>query len=453
MSRFGISSMGLTRPHRFPSSRQKTSMEPSTEYVFDLPEENGRSQSEFGHEAQELISSFLSTPSCPSTAASSRRSSEVSLADSTSTFSCFSPTSPSSKFAQYDEFAAQSVRSTVTFPSRLPFFGKQGMDLDLCDRAFAEHLECQGQDPYFIQPAMSYASDNFNADLPHDFSVQRINYPPGPLTDVRTLDLERMTHSKAPAAVGLGPTIQGYEPDEMTGMTFISPVALRSSPPFVLPSQTLRYVDSPGDTATIPSLEGSPQLSVIDSIFHSGGTLMGTSYGSSERRNDSDTISTKRTRSLYGTYSGSRKRQASVKFLDQRMVNSRLAVRECTRATSTKSKKFKCPTCNSGFDRQEHYKRHLVSDTHRSLLAKSEMKSPEPEPKSYSCQMCGKPFNRHDNRQAHIKTHLPTEGKHHRQKLATVEESISFGWEELDSRINPALKLKAKKKGRSRIRE
>lgn len=419
-------------------------MEQANEYIFEMPEDTGRNHHDFGHESQDLsfcdpMPSFLSTPSCPSTAASSRRSSEVSFADTSSTFSCFSPTSPTSKFAHYDEFAAQSVRSTGTFSSRLPFFGKQAMELDLCEGAFAENLG--RQDPYFMQPP-TYANDNFNADLPHEFSIDSINFS----------GLDRMANPKAPAAVGWYETgVIMPSPDETTDMTFVSPIALRPSPPFVLPSQTLRYVDS--DTTTILSPEGSPELLAIDSLYRSDGTLMGASYGSSERPNSSETVSTKRVKSLHRTHPGSRKRQASVKFLDQRIVNSRFAVRECTRATSTKSKKFKCLTCNSGFDRQEHYKRHLVSKTHRDLLATSEMKSPEPEPKSYLCQMCDKPFNRHDNRQAHIKTHLPTEGKHHRRELATVEQSISFGWEELDPRINPALKLKVKKKGRSRVRE
>ncbi len=328
----------------------------------------------------------------------------------------------------------QAMNPMASFSSAPPF------NSGPCGTVFTKNLD---QDPFFV----SYAYENSRGgDLRHEYSVGGTGFSPEQMAEGRT----------APAETGgPGPFIASYPHDISTVMAddmaemgyFSSPTAIRTSPPFVIPSQMLNNVDHPCDPVTgPPSLTESPEVSqdgVLDSYYHSDGTVVAVAY----RPSDIDMAPTKRKGSLPGgSQPSSRKRSAAAKFLDPGVGSSRFPVRalkpECTRATATRSKKYKCLLCSKGFDRQEHYKRHLISDTHRSMLEKADEKSPDPPPKKYKCPACNRSFNRHDNLKPHIKTHLMTEGKHRHNPSVTVEDSIRYGWEDMDPRIKPAL-LKA----------
>lgn len=399
-------------------------------FEYNPPEEDGRriqaQDFQFGSSISDANAtiSFLtdsSNISCPSSAASSRRSSEVSFAGSSSTFSCFTPTSPISAAPHFDDELAPASNQTAAF--RLPFFENEVANLELSESLRPKDMECFGQ--YMVPSAMSYASLDMNGDtLPHEYSVSGINIYHEHAPEGRTLGAGRMINPKAPMDGGSGRLVPYPNDIDETAMSY-----LRPSPPFIIPSQMLRNVDSQGEPNTGPSLAGSPEVankSVISSYYQSENAVGAVEYTPVDTI--AHTISSRRTRARYS----SRNRSAGAKYLEQ-STGSRVPVSELKRATATKSKKYKCNLCVKGFDRQEHYKRHQISDSHRAMVEKLEKKQPGPI-KTYSCRKCQRKFNRHDNLKPHIKTHLVTQGKHPRNDAVTVEESWEYGWEEIDDR-------------------
>lgn len=278
---------------------------------------------------------------------------------------------------------------------------------------------------HYIPPsAMSFDSVNISGDdIPHEYSVSSTQCFQAHLAEARALEV------LYPNDIGT------VLPDETTQMAY-----LRLSPPLMVPSQMPMHLNSQADPNPDNSLTESPEVaqeSVIDSYYQSEGTVVAVSY----RPSNTHMTSTRRNRCLQKFYPGSRNHPGNTKMLERSRGSSRFRVRalkpECTRATATISKKYKCLLCEKGFDRQEHYNRHLISKSHQDTLPESGKETPEP-PKVYSCLACGRQFNRKDNLKPHIKTHLLEEGKNHRGKakiLVTIEQSIRYGWAQLDPRI------------------
>lgn len=124
---------------------------------------------------------------------------------------------------------------------------------------------------------------------------------------------------------------------------------------------------------------------------------------------------------------------------------------ECTAVTSHGSKKYLCNICPRGFDRQEHWRRHIITKTHRENLRKVDKNSLGEDPPTFPCRVCRREFNRQDNLKAHEIIHFPSKGKTRKITPPTVEESLRLGFADIDPRINPNLKKSSRKKIRPHL--
>lgn len=124
---------------------------------------------------------------------------------------------------------------------------------------------------------------------------------------------------------------------------------------------------------------------------------------------------------------------------------------ECTAVTSHGSKKYLCNICPRGFDRQEHWRRHIITKTHRENLRKIDKNSLGEDPPTFPCRVCRREFNRQDNLKAHEIIHFPSKGKTRKVTPPTVEESLRLGFADIDPRINPNLKKSSRKKIRPHL--
>lgn len=276
-------------------------------------------------------------------------------------------------------------------------------------------------DRCIIPSGISYSSFEFGTNsLAVELSGSSLDYNHGDADDFRAFDV-------GPGQlIAYSNDIGAATPDD-TVMTYLRP-------PFIIPSQTLRDDDSHGETMTDHSLVGSPRTARKPLV---------ASYYDIEKpvvpvATKSDAIASSeivRTRSVHKRYRVHH-HMTSAKS-GQQSTEERIPFRILKEAKATRLKKYKCNLCHKGFDRQEHYKRHQLSETHRNLMKECEKEVLEPLVKSYPCKKCGKTFNRHDNLKPHIKTHLSIAGKNSRNDPVTIAESWEFGWEELDPRITP----------------
>lgn len=282
-------------------------------------------------------------------------------------------------------------------------------------------------DQCMIPPAISYASCFIDGStVPCEHSGSGLGIYSTDAADVRILGAD------LPIDVGLGQLIPypneigAVLPDELM-MSYLHP-------PFIIPSQTLRNMDSQGESITDPSPAGSPMArKPFCEPYHEteNAVVVPAGYKPSDTIVSSEMVGTRSPQKSHRT----RNRPASDKHLQQN-VDARFTLSAFKEARATQKKKYKCSLCAKGFDRQEHYKRHQLSESHREMIAKSEKTEKKPPAKIYSCKACAKKFNRHDNLKPHIKTHLSTVGKSSRNTTVTIEQSWKYGWEDLDPRIS-----------------
>lgn len=252
-------------------------------------------------------------------------------------------------------------------------------------------------------------------------------------------------------------------------MGFVDPNS-SSSPQTILPSQT--WVDPstlfPGLTTPsertnnvehLPSYDYPiiPDSQKIDSYHKSDRKVLAVVVKGSRHSKLSDQSNQERHHSIRRGNSrlkstGSRKHPSSDRDFDQWGANGNYEfkniIAECTTVESHKSKKYLCEICPQGFDRQEHWKRHEKTATHREKLKKMDKARLGPDPPMYYCRVCQKGLNRHDNVKPHEESHLPGNGKTRRHTPIPVERSLELGMGDMDPRINPDLKKKTRKKAR-----
>ena len=216
-----------------------------------------------------------------------------------------------------------------------------------------------------------------------------------------------------------------------------------SSPQTVLPAQTMVYPSN--------SLSGLAQDNETLSLYEYRTTSPDTHKIDSYYQSDRKVLAVVVKPSISAQKS-KRKRSSSERDFDQWGSTSSYEIKtlkaECTTVESHKSKKYLCEICPQGFDRQEHWKRHEKSATHREKLKMMDEARLGPDPPMYYCRVCGKGLNRHDNVKPHEESHLPSRGKTRRHTPIPVERSLELGMGDMDPRINPDLKKKPRKKAR-----
>ena len=266
-----------------------------------------------------------------------------------------------------------------------------------------------------------------------------------------------------------------YEPficsqGDLSNMGLVDPNPSSSSPQTILPSQTLVYPSTSflGLTTPFEPMNTTenfisydyPVLSdsnKIDSYYKSDKKVLAVvikpprypkmSHSTFPERNQPTRRGSSRLKPV-----GSRKHPSSDQDFDQWGSNSNYEIKEleveCTTVESHKSKKYLCEICPQGFDRQEHWKRHEKTATHREKLKKMDKARLGPDPPMFYCRVCQKGLNRHDNVKPHEESHLPSNGKTRRHTPIPVERSLELGMGDMDPRINPDLKKKTRKKAR-----
>lgn len=380
--------------------------------------------------------SFLteSSTSCSGLVASSRRSSEVSISGSSSRNSDLTPTSPISA-GPYFRHQAPDNNPTDDFPSaKFQYFVNEVASLDLS--------ESVRPDDCMIPAASSYAALNINgSNLPYEYSESVLAFYQDEAADGRILGAD------PPMDVGSGQLIS--YPDDIGAAIPDECMVPFLHPPFVIPSQTLRNHDPRGDSLMNPS----PAQSLNDLRNRTFGSRDNTenAVGSAAYKSSDSVVSSEavKPRSSHKSHR-MRNNLAGSKGLEQN-IDTEVTVRMLKPTKATRFKKFKCLLCEKGFDRQEHYKRHQLSDSHRDMIKQSKRTVREPPVKKYSCQACARKFNRHDNLKPHIKTHLISEKKSSRNDPVTIEQSWEYGWEELDPRIpnDEVVRVRRERSGKS----
>lgn len=366
---------------------------------FDLQTEH------FQFEDPSTIDAFLTETSCPSSVASSRRSSEISFSSSVSDFTA----SPISAVPCFEDLAPNS-NLTANFPSaRLQYFENEVASLDLSDPI--------RPDQCMIPAAISYASLNINGRIiPYEYSESGLDFYQDDATDVNVGSGQLIPYRND---IGL------VIPDESV-MPYLHP-------PFIIPSQTLKNHIAQNDSITDPSRAKSsedPHNPIFESRYETEDTVVPVGYKPSDRIVRSEIV---RPRSSQKSHR-MRNHSAGGRSLEQ-SLDTQVTLRVLKPTKATRNKKFKCSWCAKGFDRQEHYKRHQFSESHRKKIEGSKKPVEEPLVKFYPCRACDKTFNRHDNLKPHIRTHLFSEIKSSRNVQVTIEQSWEYGWEELDPRI------------------
>lgn len=283
-------------------------------------------------------------------------------------------------------------------------------------------------DQCMIPSAMLYASVNFNGHAaPHEYPVSGLDFYQEDAPDVRTLgsDLPIDVESRQLTAY----------PNDIGAVILDESAISYIHPPFIVPSQMLRNNDSQGESITDPFLAGSS--GVAGAFRESHYETENTVVPAAEYKESGAIMSSRvnKTRSTQKSHR-IRNRSGDARSL-QKNTDAMVAGIPFKNAIATRKKKYKCDQCAKGFDRQEHFKRHQISDSHRNMIAKSGKNRPKLE-KIFSCQACSKEFNRHDNLRPHIKTHLMTMGRNSRKDPVSVEQSWKYGWEDLDPRISAA---------------
>ena len=125
-------------------------------------------------------------------------------------------------------------------------------------------------------------------------------------------------------------------------------------------------------------------------------------------------------------------------------------------APKSSSRPFSCHPCSKGFERSEHLTRHRATDSHLRTLKAKGIPCFEPPVNLTRCPFCEHKFNRSDNLNPHLITHMHSrpEGKGRGSKGVSVEEVArsGFGW--IDPRVNPKVKVarKVTKGGGARVR-
>lgn len=257
------------------------------------------------------------------------------------------------------------------------------------------------------------------------------------------------------------------------GGTGITP----SSPTTILPSQTLvcpstptanvaTYFGTPAnidvDTSPFPSPTLLPMTPTrIESVYQRDQKILAVvSQRSARKKSDygllGNSPSLPRQGSSRRKSTASKKEAASYGYPEHKSHNNeyetRLLVPECIAAPSIESKNHTCKMCHQGFDRLEHYKRHIGSTAHRTMLEnlnEGRLESLPPK-RLWYCRVCEKAFNRSDNVKPHERTHLHPEGKRGKHRRISVEESLSFGLGDIDERINGKIKTATRRKTRSK---
>lgn len=268
-----------------------------------------------------------------------------------------------------------------------------------------------------ISPSMTYPSLDLSRESLNEFSIFS--------TDQTTCAYSVNPYSSNVSAV---------LPNEMADIPLMHP-----TPPFIIPSQVLMDHDSqpePFPSPFLAELTEAAREEVIEAYYQREGAVGRVSWRPLNGPISSHGTSTRRQRPRKTSRSGSKCLERTLKPL-------------CTRATATKLKKHICALCNKGFDRHEHFKRHQISDAHRSKEAESEKRDLGPLSRTFPCPKCKHVFNRRDNLKPHILTHFVVEGKHPRNDEVTLAESEQFGWQEFDPRFSPKERSLGRKKNRS----
>lgn len=125
-------------------------------------------------------------------------------------------------------------------------------------------------------------------------------------------------------------------------------------------------------------------------------------------------------------------------------------------APKSTSKPFPCHPCSKGFERSEHLTRHRATDTHLRTLKAKGIPCFDPPVTFTRCPFCEQKFNRSDNLNPHLITHMHSrpEGEGRGSKSVSVEEVARSGLAWIDPRVNPRVKgpKKVRKGGRARVR-
>lgn len=256
-----------------------------------------------------------------------------------------------------------------------------------------------------------------------------------------------------------------YSQKPLSSTDLLNPNPSSSSPQTILPSQTLVSPCGPlsgpvtppelapkeKERTSSPKYAISPMTHKIDSYYQSDRKVLAVVVKPARLAKASLNASAQKGNSKLRT-TGPRKCSPSDQDFDQWNSNDSYEIKtlkaECTSVESHKSKKYLCEICPQGFDRQEHWKRHEKTATHREKLKKLDKARLGPEPPMYYCRVCKKGLNRHDNVKPHEESHLPSSGKTRRHTPIPIEKSLELGMGDMDPRINPDLKRKTRKKAR-----
>lgn len=125
-------------------------------------------------------------------------------------------------------------------------------------------------------------------------------------------------------------------------------------------------------------------------------------------------------------------------------------------APKSTSKPFPCHPCSKGFERSEHLTRHRATDSHLRTLKAKGIPCLDPPVALTRCPFCEQKFNRSDNLNPHLITHMHSrpEGGGRGSKSVSVEEVARIGLAWIDPRVNPRVKgpKKVRKRGGARVR-
>lgn len=135
---------------------------------------------------------------------------------------------------------------------------------------------------------------------------------------------------------------------------------------------------------------------------------------------------------------------------------SPVPVRSLVLALKSTSKPFPCHPCSKGFERSEHLTRHRATDSHLRTLKAKGIPCFDPPVTLTRCPFCDQKFNRSDNLNPHLITHMHSrpEGEGRGSKGVSVEEVARNGLSWLDPRVNPRVRgaKMVRKGGRARVK-
>ena len=411
------------------------------------------------------------TPPASLSECSSRRGSEASFDSAYSTSYDTMTTFPQFRLHGCDQ-GSQSVYS-ASGPAQLT--KRQADVLEHSQQQVIEHF---GACPSIVwAPTVSSSSPRFGGSYDSDFATTGwvstdLQEAPGPLT------LERPSADTTALAfdfnLSTSPNFAAHQA-EFSGISYLSESALPSSPLTILPSQTLVRPETPAANLDTPfespskmsrasSPAGSPELPrklhPIDSYYHSDRKVVAVSFKSSDDNKyseipwqESSPLEHKQNPTMTRPKQADSRRQSShTRNWSQADSSTGYLTRElktdCVAAKAAKAKKYPCDICpHLGFDRLEHRTRHIESKAHYEMEKKLR-KVPRAEPKRYPCHVCDKPLTRQDNMKQHLRTHLS--GKNKAKSTLSIEDSIKYGLQHLDPRLNPdVLKKTPRKKARA----